>query len=211
MSGVTRCILSTTIPTELMDLLKEKAEALRDCGIANVTTSSLAASFLASQREDIEDIEPEEIVAGLEGKDIRQEEAATFLHHLSMQVDAEVKNLLNEKVRAIRKAGCPSISLSSLTASFLMSQFDEISSLDPHEMARDMIAAGGEPDEGDREGANASQAAGDSEGGDSDEGSAAEACPPERSAGGGAEADEDSPGADEGDAGDEEVAEGKED
>jgi len=200
-----RGILSTTIPTELMDLLKEKAEALRDCGIANVTTSSLAASFLASQMEDIEDIEPEEIVAGLEGKDVRQEEAATFLHHLSMQTDIEVVDLLKEKVRAIRKAGCRSISLSSLTASFLMSQFDEISSLDPHEMAKDMIAAGDEPDEGDKEGANASGTAGDSEGGDSAEGSASE----------GAEADEDSPGADEKDGGengdgDEEVPDGKE-
>jgi len=200
-----RGILSTTIPTELMDLLKEKAEALRDCGIANVTTSSLAASFLASQMEDIEDIEPEEIVAGLEGKDVRQEEAATFLHHLSMQTDIEVVDLLKEKVRAIRKAGCRSISLSSLTASFLMSQFDEISSLDPHEMAKDMIAAGDEPDEVDKEGANASGTAGDSVGGDSAEGSASE----------GAEADEDSPGADEKDGGengdgDEEVPDGKE-
>lgn len=199
---VARGILSTTIPTVLMDLLKEKAEALRDCGIANVTTSSLAASFLVSQIGDIDDIEPAEIAEGLEGEDARQD-PATFLHHLSMSISIEVVDLLKEKVRAIKKAGCVSISLSSLTASFLMSQFDEISSLDPHEMAADMIAAGDEPDKGDKEGANASQATGDSEGGDSPEGAEAE----------GAEADEGSHGEDEGGAGkadgagDEEVSE----
>lgn len=203
---VAQGILSTTIPTELMDLLKEKSEALRECGIANVTASSLAASFLASQMEDIEDIEPDEIAEGLKGESAYQD-PATFLHHLSMRADMEVITLLKEKVRAIKKVGCTSMSLSSLTASFLMSQFDEISSLDPHEMAADLIAVGGTPEKEGKEETDASGTTGDSEGGDSPEGAEAE----------GPEADKDSPGEDHGgpgeasDSGDEEVSEGKED
>lgn len=213
-----KTILSTTIPTELLDLLKEKADGIRDCGI-RVTMSSLAASFLTSRLDDIAAIDPELTASELDGKEFQ--ERGTFLHHLSMGIDADVVDMLKEKVKAIKRAGCPSISLSSLASSFLVSQIEDIAALDPEEIAEDLVSAGVKPGESaDKEDDSADGPDGDNQGGDSSEGAEAEGPETDENsagqneeAGEGSEGDEGegAPGSEADSDGDEEVSEGKED
>jgi hypothetical protein len=216
---VKRTILSTTIPTELLDLLREKVAGIRDCGI-RLTISSLAASFLTSRIDDIAAIDPELTASELDGKSIQ--ERSTFLHHLSMSIDSDVVDMLKAKVKAIKRAGCPPISLSSLAASFLMSQIEDIAALDPDMIAEDLVSAGVRPGgSADKEGDDADGSddednqEGDSAEGSEAEGSAAGENPPGKNeeAGEGSEAEEGggAPGLEADSDGDEEVSEGKDD
>jgi hypothetical protein len=191
-------VLSTCVPLELLELLKEKAEAITDCGIKGVTFSSLAVSFLEGCMDDIASIDPEELADDV--GDLPPARLDEKTCHLAMAASEELVGLLKEKVAAIKKCGVKHLSLSSLTASFLMGQLDNIERLDPDKMAADMVLAGAEPvppGEAGEESEDEKKPAGDSEGGDSDEGQEAE----------GPQEEKDSPGKDEGEEEDDEDGE----
>jgi len=168
-----KTVLSTTIPPDLVELFKNKAAAIKKCGVRGISPSSLAASFLASRARMIEDLDPETAAALLGGK---PPDLGASLEHFSMGIDAEIVKLLSAKAEAMQKKGCD-ISLSSLAAAFLVDQTEEIEDIDPEQLAQDM-----EDDDG-------SGADEDSAGGDPPEGAEADGPP----------AEEGSPGEDQGD------------
>jgi len=135
-------VLSTFVRPEMVALLKEKVSELALCGVENISVSSLAAAFLESKIDELEELDPrafEDLKGGTVGRSDMPGSP------LCLYAGKQVGDILRAKVKLFNLHKIR-ISLSSLISAFLESQMEEMERIDPAEMAADMIESGFEPD-----------------------------------------------------------------